>query len=454
MATGTDVLTPEVPRWRARSAPPSAPVVRVSCGEVDGTNPYAVSAGSGTPDEVRRAGAAAGRLTRSAPAVGHDLSALGSRVEDEDTLTAYIEGVTLGRWRPPRWTNRGLVSEVVAATHDLPGAPLGVVERAVTRSRAELRARTLATTPSNVKTPAWLARQAVTMARRAGLESRIWTPRMLAAEGFGGLLAVGNGSSAGPRLVELAWQPPGSRGARPIVLVGKGITFDTGGVNVKPAEGMLGMKTDMSGAAIVTAVLGACADLGVRVPVIGLLPLAENAIGGRSYRPSDVLTHYDGRTTEVRNTDAEGRVVLADALGYAATHLAPRALVDIATLTGAARLTFGRSVAPVFGTDDGLAHALIAAGGTTGETLWRMPLPATYRADLSSDVADIAQAVPGGAAGSVYAALFLREFVGALPWAHLDIAGTGRSDVDAGLVTKGPTGFGTRLLLRYLEGLT
>jgi leucyl aminopeptidase len=132
----------------------------------------------------------------------------------------------------------------------------------------------------------------------------------------------------------------------------------------------------------------------------------------------------------------------------------PRALVDIATLTGAARLTFGRSVAPVFGTDDGLAHALIAAGGATGETLWRMPLPATYRADLSSDVADIAQAVPGGAAGSVYAALFLREFVGALPWAHLDIAGTGRSDVDAGLVTKGPTGFGTRLLLRYLEGLT
>ena len=236
-----------------------------------------------------------------------------------------------------------------------------------------------------------------------------------------------------------------------VVLVGKGITFDTGGLQVKPTDGMLGMKTDMSGAAVVLAVLAAAAELEVPVRVTGLLALAENAVGGASYRPGDVVTQYGGTTVEIGNTDAEGRIVLADALAYADAHLDPDVVVDVATLTGAARIALARVLAPVFATDDALASALVAAGEVSGETLWRMPLADTYRRALDSDVADLTHIAPEVGAGAVTAALFLREFVGERRWAHLDIAGTGRSDVDAGTTAKGGTGFGTRLLLRWLE---
>jgi leucyl aminopeptidase len=235
--------------------------------------------------------------------------------------------------------------------------------------------------------------------------------------------------------------------------VGKGITFDTGGLQVKPTDGMLGMKTDMSGAAVVLAVLAACRALEVPVRVTGLLALAENAVGGASYRPGDVVTHFGGTTVEIGNTDAEGRVVMADALAYADAELDPTWLVDIATLTGAARIALGRVAAPVFATDDTLRDALVDAGASTGETLWPMPLSDTYRQALDSDVADLNHIATGVGGGAVIAALFLREFVGTRRWAHLDIAGTGRSDVDAGISAKGATGFGTRLLLRWLEGM-
>jgi leucyl aminopeptidase len=187
------------------------------------------------------------------------------------------------------------------------------------------------------------------------------------------------------------------------------------------------------------------------VHVTGLLALAENAVGGASYRPGDVVTQYGGRTVEIGNTDAEGRIVLADALAYADAHLGPSVLVDVATLTGAARIALGRGVAPVFATDPALTDALVAAGATTGETLWPMPLAETYRRALDSDVAEIAHIADGVGGGAVTAALFLREFVGERRWAHLDIAGAGRSDVDTGISAKGATGFGTRLLLRWLE---
>ncbi len=185
--------------------------------------------------------------------------------------------------------------------------------------------------------------------------------------------------------------------------------------------------------------------------VTGLLALAENAVDGASYRPGDVVTQYGGRTVEIGNTDAEGRIVLADALAYADAHLDPSFLIDVATLTGAARIALGRGMAPVFATDPALTDALVAAGATTGETLWPMPLADTYRRALDSDVAEIAHIADGVGGGAVTAALFLREFVGERRWAHLDIAGTGRSDVDTGISAKGATGFGTRLLLRWLE---
>jgi leucyl aminopeptidase len=369
-------------------------------------------------------------------------------------LAAYVEAVVLGSWTSPRWTRQGAVAgcepaacAVVTATADAEG-----VRRAVVRARAQLVARGLAATPSNTKNPAWLAARARTVARRAGLSVDVWDERRLGADGFGGILAVGRGSATPPRLVRLDHEPVGATAATPrVVLVGKGITFDTGGLQVKPVDGMVGMKTDMSGAAIVLAVLAACRELEVPVRVTGLLAIAENAFGGASYRPGDVITQYGGRTVEIGNTDAEGRLVMADALAYGDAHLDPTHLVDVATLTGAARIALGRALAPVFATDAGLADALVAAGATTGETLWPMPLPDTYRRALDSDVADLTHIATGVGGGAVTAALFLREFVGDRRWAHLDIAGTGRSDVDAGSSAKGATGFGTRLLLRWLE---
>ncbi len=398
----------------------------------------------------RVAGAAVGRATRGCDAVVHAVG----EAAGPALLTAYVEGVVLGSWASPRWTRQGAVAGAdPAQTAVVTGTTAAEeVSRAVTRARAQLVARGLAVTPSNTKNPAWVAGQARTAARRSGVEVRVWDERALRRDGFGGILAVGQGSATPPRLVKLDHEPAGATTDTPrVVLVGKGITFDTGGLQVKPVDGMLGMKTDMSGAAVVLAVLAACRDLGVRVRVTGLLALAENALGGASYRPGDVVTHYAGRTVEIRNTDAEGRIVLADALAYAEAHLDPDWLVDVATLTGAARIALGRVAAPVFSTDQDLCDALVAAGATTGETLWPMPLPETYRRALDSDVADLTHIAPDVGGGAVTAALFLREFVGDRRWAHLDIAGTGRSEVDAGIAAKGATGFGTRLLLRWLE---
>ena len=425
MTRRLDLLSPPVPTWQhVQEAPDAAGTVITlvpgfDAGSIEQTASVAalaVGTGDGSQADLTKAGAAVGARTRHDPLVTHLAGAHGPEAD----LTAYVEAVSLARWRSPRWDAQGPTTELQRSTHVLVGSAPIDLDRAVVRTRSVLLARTLATTPSNIKNPAWLARQAVTMARSAGLTSTVWTERSLATEGFGG----------------------------------KGITFDTGGLDLKTADGMLAMKTDMSGAAIVLAVLTACQELAVPFPVTGLLPLAENAISGAAYRPSDVITQYGGTTVEIGNTDAEGRIVLADALAYAATRLAPRAIIDIATLTGHARIALSRALAPVFGTSDPLVDALIAAGETTGETLWRMPLPTAYRADLSSEVADLAHVVPGGVAGAVYAALFLREFVGEVPWAHLDIAGPGRSDDDAGIFAKGATGFGTRLLLRYLEGMS
>ncbi|MGL5927926.1 MAG: leucyl aminopeptidase family protein [Dermatophilaceae bacterium] len=411
-----------------------------------------VGTGSGDAGGWRAAGAAAGRATRGRDTVVH---ALGDHVVG-DALAAYVEGVVLGSWVPPRFAAAGPVTPTAPAAHcEVRGGGADgarVVIRAVARARAQLLARALSATPSNVKNPGWFARQAQTVARRSGLSATVWDERALRRDGFGGLLAVGGGSATPPRLVRLDHEPAGATARTPrIVLVGKGITFDTGGLQVKSVEHMVGMKTDMSGAAVVLAVLAACRDLEIPVRVTGLLALAENAVSGSAYRPGDVIRQWGGRTVEIGNTDAEGRIVLADALAYADAELDPRAVVDIATLTGAARIALGRVAAPVFATDDTLAAELVAAGDTTGETLWRMPLPAAYRRALDSQVADLAHHAPGVGGGAITAALFLREFTGSRRWAHLDIAGAGRADADAGLHAEGATGFGTRLLLRWLE---
>jgi leucyl aminopeptidase len=377
-----------------------------------------------------------------------------------------VEGLLLGGYTTPSAGLKSRAEQAPAPTVTLVGryAPAAVAA-GLAHARATILARELAETPANLKNPPWLAEQARRLGEASGLGVEIWDEERLLAEGFGGLLAVGSGSPTPPRFVRLDYQPAAAAGSgsgrarkrRPIVLVGKGITFDTGGISIKPRESMVAMKTDMSGAGAVLATMLACAELQIRRPVIGLLPIAENSFGASSYRPSDVVTVYGGRTVEILNTDAEGRMVLADALAYAARTLDPDVIVDVATLTGAATLGLGKRHAALYATEDGLADALTEAGKASGEQVWRMPLVEDYRPVLDSPIADLRHVAGKGAAtsggGSITAALFLREFTGENRWVHLDIAGTGRSERDEYEVSRGATGFGARLLLRWLEGL-
>jgi leucyl aminopeptidase len=277
----------------------------------------------------------------------------------------------------------------------------------------------------------------------------VWDEHRLREEGCGGLLGVGQASDRPPRLVRLGYTPDRAGAGSPhVVLVGKGITFDSGGLSLKPADGMTTMKRDMTGAGVVLSVLTALAEVGCRVRVTGLMAIAENAVSGRSLRPGDVLRHYGGRTSEVTNTDAEGRLVLADAMAYAAAELDPTVLVDVATLTGAGKVALGQRTGALFANDDVLATALLEAGCAAGEPLWRLPLAADYEERLESDIADADNGA--GGPGAITAALFLQHFAAGLPWAHLDIASVGDSPVDAHEWTSGATGFGARALLRWL----
>jgi leucyl aminopeptidase len=351
--------------------------------------------GDASPGALRRAGAA---LARRVPA---GRTALTTAVLDEpdEAVEAFTEGLLLGSYQFTMKSaaspggDRGDSGDPAEIRLLLagPASRAALVERAGTVAGAVALARDLANTPSMIKTPEWLADEAATVAAEYGLSARIWREPELAAGGFGGLLGVGSGSAHPPRLIQLSYQP--AQADRHVVLIGKGITFDSGGLSLKPTDGMKTMKTDMAAGAAVIGAMSALGRLGVRARVTGLVPAAENMPSGTAMRVGDVLRHYGGKTVEVLNTDAEGRLVLADALAYADDVLAP---------------------------------------------------------DLVVDLANVART--GGRAGSIDAALFLREFTGGRAWAHLDIAGAARAAADDGENTKGATGFGTRLLLRWLAG--
>ncbi|HVT64699.1 MAG TPA: leucyl aminopeptidase [Mycobacteriales bacterium] len=410
--------------------------------------------GDGSPGALRKTGAAIARRAKSFKSLATTL-AVG---RDDAGVRAVAEGIGLATYsfsakpdaKPPAMRRVKLVV-------DDPNAAKTAVRQANAVIAAVHLARDLANTPSLEKSPAWLAARAREVCEAAGVSVRIRDEAELEAAGFGGIVGVGQGSSRPPRLFEATWSPPGAD--RHIVLVGKGITFDSGGLSLKPPDGMITMKTDMAGGAAVIATMTALATLEVGVKVTALVPMAENMPGAASIRPGDVLRHYGGRTSEVLNTDAEGRLVLADALAYAVAELAPDAIVDIATLTGAAYLGLGKRHAAFYATTDGLRDELVAAASEAGERIWTMPLVEDYRDALESPIADLRNIGDPGkhySGGSISAALFLREFVGggarnAVPWAHLDVAGPARADADEDEVTKGATGFGVRTFLRWLE---
>lgn len=271
---------------------------------------------------------------------------------------------------------------------------------------------------------------------------------------MGAFLGVARGSHEPPKFIILEYRGPAGRasgngrGSKPIVLVGKTITFDTGGISLKPAENMEQMKADMTGGAEVLATIRAISRLKLPLHVIGILPATENMPGGRAIKPGDILMTLSGKTVEVQNTDAEGRLILADGLAYA-TRLKPKAIIDIATLTGACVVALGQFAIGLFGNDESLKRRVQQAGLTAGERTWEMPLWDEYFEQLKSDVADMRN-IGGRGGGMITAALFLSKFVGDCPWVHLDIASTDWSERERAYVSKGPTGIGTRLLIQYL----
>ena len=309
-------------------------------------------------------------------------------------------------------------------------------------------ARDLVNGPPGSITPRKLAAVATDVAKSGGLTAEILDEKAIKAERLGALAGVAAGSEEPPRLIKLTYEPTG-RARGTVALVGKGITFDSGGLSLKTADGMMTMKTDMGGAAAVIATMSVLAELGCKTRVIGIAPTTENMPGGAAIKPGDVLKARNGKTIEVLNTDAEGRLVLADGLSLA-TEAGVDAIVDLATLTGAQVVALGRRIAGLMGNNDAFVDQVSAAAARAGEGMWHLPLPAEYRRDIDSEVADMKNIGRPGQAGTLIAGLFLREFVDDTPWAHLDIAGPARSDEDAGYIRRGGTGFGVRTLIELL----
>lgn len=397
------------------------------------------------PGDVRRAAAAAARRISDYHEVAsalHDGIAGGSR--------AAGEGFLLGSYRFSGYKSRPRPTKIERIV--MPGADAAEIEKGVTYGEATAFARDLTNEPPDVLTPAELAERARAAAEVGGFECSVLDGAELRAGGFGGLLAVSAGSAQPPRLVRLRYRPDDG-GPEPykVALVGKGVTFDSGGLTIKPGASMETMKTDMGGGAAVIAAMAALPRLRPHIDVVAYVPCVENMVGPAAMRPGDVIHHFGGRTTEMVNADAEGRLVLADAIARAGDD-EPDAMIDIATLTGSVSVALGRKIAGLFATDDELAAQLVAAGDVVGERLWRMPLPDDYTSDIDSDVAD-AKNSGSRFGGAITAALFLKAFVPhGVPWAHLDIAGTGRAEADTDEARKGGTGFGTRTLMEWMEG--
>ncbi|MCH7933211.1 MAG: leucyl aminopeptidase [Gemmatimonadetes bacterium] len=398
----------------------------------------------------------AGHAVRAAESVGVSglTTYLGSDVS-ADAVQAATEGAVLAAWRftemksPDQGDAPTDVEdfEVMVDPEDLDTAEAGVQVGGVV-GRAANFARTLQSRPGNVATPSHLADEASRMAGEHGLEVTVMGPKELEAERMHALLAVAQGSEEEPRLIVLRHNG-GSDDEAPLVLVGKGLTFDAGGISIKPASGMEEMIFDMSGGAAVIGAMQAIGELNVPLNVVGIVPSSENLLSGRAMKPGDIIRSREGKTIEVVNTDAEGRLILADALSYA-QGFDPAAIVDCATLTGSVVIALGHHAAAVFGTDEELIGELREAGDRSGERCWPLPLWDDYRRQIDSSVADLAN-VGGRPGGSITAACFLREFVGECRWAHLDIAGTAYGEGKLSYQRKGASGFPTRLLVDWVR---
>ena len=364
---------------------------------------------------------------------------------------AVAEGFALGSYQFAKYRSKPKPSRLQSVSFVGPSTAgaRAAVQRGARVAEAVAVARDLVNEPGGELTPPAFADAIREVATKAGVKVKVLDENAIKKAGYEGLLAVNRGSEYPARFVELTYEPSASARAT-VALVGKGITFDSGGLSIKPTEGMAGMKGDMGGAAAIVGALSAARDVGVKVRVRAFLPITDNMLGGDAQRVGDIIRYKNGTTVEVLNTDAEGRLILADALIVAAKEK-PAAIVDLATLTGAQVVALGNKVAAVLGNHDGWVEQVRAAGERSGEPIWPLPLWSAYRRDLDSTVADMKN-VGTRNAGTIVAALFLKEFVpDDQPWAHLDIAGPAWADRDDADVSAGGTGFGVRTLLELLR---
>jgi len=391
-------------------------------------------------------------------AAGLNVASLAWSLPASDDAAATAEGIVtgtiLGAYRFDRFLGRDPDDPPPPALESLtllaPDAVADAVETARICAGAQNRARDLQSLPSNVATPSYLAQRAEEIAGdHDGLSVEVLGREQMIAKEMGGLVAVGKGSAEEPKLIVLRYAGGGA--GETLGLVGKGVTFDTGGISLKTAAGMQEMKMDMSGAAAVLETVAAVAELGLAIDLIAVVPSTENMPSGTAVKPGDIVTQYNGKTVEVNNTDAEGRLILADALAYA-IELGAERVVDIATLTGAVMIALGSTYAALISNDDELASAVEEVSRETGELVWRLPLHPEYKALTKGTVADLTDASAKRKAGTIYAGSFLEEFVGEVPWAHVDIAGTAW-DVGRPYTGKDASGYGVRLLTALAHSL-
>jgi leucyl aminopeptidase len=404
------------------------------------------------PNSLRRAAAVA---ARQAVALGTGSLAVFAPDPGEREVEGIVTGIYAGGWSyrdlltpPPEPERRAPLERASVMVPDSDEAQRGIAS-GVAIGEGHSLARTLAVMPGNLATPEHLAETAREIASRHTLKVTVLGRAELEAEGMGAFLAVAQGTPQDPKLIAIEYNG-GAPGAQPVVFVGKGLCFDTGGISIKPAHAMEFMKYDMCGAAGVLGAMEAIARLRLPVTVIGLVGATTNMPSGTAYKPGDVIRAHNGKTVEVINTDAEGRLVLADVLSYAKRY-DPAVVVDAATLTGAVVIALGHTATAVFSADDALSAELIAAGRRGGEPLWALPLWDEYREIVKSDIADLKNS-GGRAAGSISAAKFLQEFAGDYPWAHLDIAGTAYSEVDLVAIPRGPTGVPVGTFVEFARG--
>lgn len=370
---------------------------------------------------------------------------------DPDTIRQIVEGAILTAYSFDQYRDRQRWPDLVILTRR-PAAVKNTVRQARMAADGAIFARQIANMPPNDCTPDVLAKIARKLAASNKLRCSIVSGAALKKQGFGGIVAVGQGSRNTPRLITLEYN--GRRGQKPVVVVGKAVTFDTGGISIKPGERMDEMKFDKCGGCAVLGILKAASELRLPVNLVGVIPSVENMPGGDSYRPGDIIRLYGGKTAEIINTDAEGRLILADAISYAQRRYSPRAIIDLATLTGACIVALGANVAGMISDSDSLAKGLLRSSENTSEQIWRLPINDDYMDMIKSKYADIKNMGIGRTAGTIAAAAFLKSAVDGVPWAHLDIAGTAWTQTGTKKKPYNPhgaTGFGVRLVLDYLQ---